>query len=101
MMYTIANPAIKHQHFGGVAFPLSKWFDPTSIGLNAKATVYVGFIAVAVNLVVAIIATLIFRAMKTPDGVDATQPEDYLAEAPSEMPPGLGGEEVREPAPTA
>ena len=101
MMYTIANPAIKHQHFGGVAFPLSKWFDPTSIGLNAKATVYVGFIAVAVNLVVAIIATLIFRAMKTPDGVDATQPEDYLAEGPSEMPPGLGGEEVREPAPTA
>src|SRR5207248_7796671 len=47
MMYSIANPAINHKHFGGVAFPLSKWFDPASLGLNAKVTVYVGFIAVA------------------------------------------------------
>jgi len=100
MMYSIANPAIHHKHFGGVAFPLSKWIDPTSIGLNAKATVYVGFVAVAVNLLVTVIVTFVMRAAKAPDGVDATVPEDYEAEGPSEAPPGLGGEGVREPAPT-
>jgi solute:Na+ symporter, SSS family len=63
--------------------------------------VYVGFVAVLANLVVAVIVTLICRAAKAPDGVDATVPEDYVAEGPSEMPPGLGGEDdVREPAPT-
>jgi SSS family solute:Na+ symporter len=100
MMYSIANPAINHKHFGGVAFPLSKWFDPTALGFAPKTTVYVGLIAVLANLVVAVIVTLICRAAKTPDGVDSTVPDDYTAEGPSEMPPGLGGEEVREPAPT-
>jgi SSS family solute:Na+ symporter len=100
MMYSIANPAIHHQHFGGVAFPLSKWFDPTAIGLNAKATVYVGVVAVAVNLVVAVLVTLILRATKTPDGVDTTSPDDYAGVAPSDAPPGRTGEELPEPAPT-
>jgi SSS family solute:Na+ symporter len=63
--------------------------------------VYVGFVAVLANLLVAVIVTLICRAANAPDGVDATAPDDYTAEGPSEMPPGLGGEEVRAPAPTA
>ncbi len=101
MMYVIANPATNHKHFGGVNFPLAKWFDPTSIGLNAKAGVYVGFIAILANLVVAVIVTLVCRALKAPDGVDATSSDDYLAEGPADMPPGLAGDTVPEPAPTA
>ena len=99
MMAVITNPT--HKHFGGVNFPLVKWFDPTSIGLDAKATVYVGFVAVAANLGVAVVVTLVCRAVKAPDGVDATVPDDYLAEGPAAMPPGLAGDTVTEPAPTA
>jgi len=80
MLYQIPNPATNHAHFGGSAFPLAKWFDPTAIGLNAKATVFVGFIAVLANLVVAVLGTLLCRALRVPDGVDGTTPQDYLAD---------------------
>ena len=100
MMYVIANPATNHKHFGGVNFPLVKWFSPASLGFNPKVTVYVGFIAVLANLVVAVIVTLVCRALRTPDGVDATSPSDYVVEGPAEMPPGLAGDTVPEPAPT-
>jgi len=80
MLYQIPNPATKHLHFGGSAFPLKKWFDPTSLGLNAGTTVYIGFIAVVVNLLVAAIVTLLCRAVKAPDGIDLTTPDDYFAD---------------------
>ena len=54
MLYQIPNAATKRAHFGGSAFPLNKWFDPTSLGLDARTTVYVGFVAVMVNLLVAV-----------------------------------------------
>jgi SSS family solute:Na+ symporter len=74
MLYTIPNPATKHLHFGGSAFSLSK------LGFDTKWTIYTGFVAVLVNVVVAIIATLAFRAAKAPDGVDRTTVEDYTAD---------------------
>jgi SSS family solute:Na+ symporter len=74
MLYTIPNPATKHLHFGGSAFSLSK------LGFDTKWTIYTGFVAVLVNVVVAIIATLVFRAAKAPDGVDRTTVEDYTAD---------------------
>jgi SSS family solute:Na+ symporter len=74
MLYTIPNPVTKREHFGGSAFALSK------LGLDTKLTIYTGFIAVALNLIVAVIATLIARAAKVPDGPDATSPSDYLAD---------------------
>jgi solute:Na+ symporter, SSS family len=103
MLYQIANPKTNHKHFGGSAFPLSKWFDPTSIGLDKAATIYVGFVAVIANILVAVIVTLICRAAKAPDGVDATSPNDYThdyAERPDE-PPALAGDELPEPVPAA
>jgi solute:Na+ symporter, SSS family len=104
MLYQIPNPATKHAHFGGSAYPLSNWFSPTVIGLNAKTTVYVGFIAVVVNALVAVIVTLIVRAARMPDGVDRTVPDDYFADEgdprittpsltgqlPDESPAGVG-----------
>jgi SSS family solute:Na+ symporter len=74
MLYQIPNAATGRKHFGGSAFPLSDF------GFDTKKTIYVGFIAVLVNLLVAVVATLILRAMKTPAGVDGTQPDDYYAD---------------------
>jgi SSS family solute:Na+ symporter len=71
MLYVTENVQTKHQHFGGSAFALS------DLGFDTKVTVYTGFIAVVVNLVVAVLATLLLRAAKTPDGVDATVEDDY------------------------
>jgi len=105
MLYQIPNPATNHKHFGGSAFALSKFhFDPTSIGLNAKTTVYVGFVAVLANLLVAIIISLLCKLVRLPDGVDTTSPDDYThdpqrAAAPS-VPTQPTGAELPEPAPT-
>jgi solute:Na+ symporter, SSS family len=74
MLWNIANPATKRAHFGGSAFALEKF------GFDTTKTIYVGFVAVAVNLLIAVVVTLILRAMKTPDGVDGTEPDDYYAD---------------------
>jgi SSS family solute:Na+ symporter len=74
MLYSIPNPVTKREHFGGSAFALSK------LGFDTKLTIYAGFVAVAVNLIIAVIATLIARAAKVADGVDATRPSDYFAD---------------------
>ena len=83
------------EFFGGVNFKLSTWFDPTSIGLNANVTVYVGFIAVLANLLVAVIVTLICKAIKAPDGVDLTTQDDYFAD---EGDPRIGPPTAERPA---
>ena len=74
MLYKIPNPATQRAHFGGSAFPLSDF------GFDTKKTIYVGFVAVLVNVVVAVILTIILRATKTPDGVDGTTADDYFAD---------------------
>jgi solute:Na+ symporter, SSS family len=74
MLYDIANPTTGRKHFGGSAFPLSDF------GFDTKLTIYVGFVAVAVNVLVAVIVTLILRATKTPAGVDGTTADDYFAD---------------------
>ncbi|MEU1392477.1 MULTISPECIES: monocarboxylate uptake permease MctP [unclassified Nonomuraea] len=74
MLYLIPNPAKGKEHFGGSAFSLS------NLGLDTKMTVYAGFLALIVNLVVAAVATLIFRAAKVADGADATRRGDYFAD---------------------
>jgi solute:Na+ symporter, SSS family len=74
MLYRIPNPATKKLHFGGSAYPLN------DIGLDTKMTVYVGAIALAVNLVVAVVVTVVLKATKTADGVDLTRADDYHAD---------------------
>jgi len=74
MLYTIPNPATHHEHFGGSAFALSK------LGLPWNIPIYTGFLAVAVNLFVGILVTVIARAAKLPDGPDATARSDYFAD---------------------
>jgi SSS family solute:Na+ symporter len=74
MLYNIANPATGRKHFGGSAFPLSE------LGLGSPKTIYVGFVAVTVNVLVAVIGTLILRAAKVAEGVDGTTRGDYTAD---------------------
>ena len=74
MLWQIPNAATKRAHFGGSAFPLEKF------GFDTPKTIYVGFVAVAVNILIAVLATFILRAMKTPDGVDGTEATDYFAD---------------------
>jgi SSS family solute:Na+ symporter len=74
MLYQIPNLVTGKEHFGGSAYQLSK------LGLDTKMTVYVGVLALAVNLVVAVAGTLICRAAKLADGADATRDADYTAD---------------------
>jgi SSS family solute:Na+ symporter len=44
--------------------------------------VYIAITAVLLNLLVAVVVTLVLRAVKAPAGVDETHPDDYHADAP-------------------
>jgi SSS family solute:Na+ symporter len=91
MLYVTPNAATHRLHFGGSAYALSH------LGFDTKVTVYTGFIAVLVNLVVAAVGTMIARAAKVPDGPDATSDGDYIVDEGDER-VELGREEYPEPA---
>src|ERR671921_195499 len=78
MVYNIPklNPdgTVAREHFGGSSFPLAK------LGFDTKVAIYAGFLALLVNLLVTVVVTMILRAMRVPDGVDATDESDYTAE---------------------
>jgi len=74
MLWNIPNAASGRAHFGGSAFALEK------LGFDSPKTIYAGFIAVLVNVLVAVVVTLVLRAMKNPDGVDGTTDDDYFAD---------------------
>jgi SSS family solute:Na+ symporter len=63
--YDVASPT--QGHFGG---PLANFpFTETKV--------YVALTAFLINLIVVVLATIVLRALKVPDGVDSTQLEDY------------------------
>jgi SSS family solute:Na+ symporter len=74
MLYRIPNPANGKHHFGGSAYPLS------DLGFDTKITVYVGLVAVIINLIVAFLVSLALKAAGAPDGADATRTDDYYAD---------------------
>jgi SSS family solute:Na+ symporter len=78
MLYNIPRLApdgtVVREHFGGSSFALSK------LGLDVESSVYAGFLALLANLVVAVVVTLVLRAMKVDGGVDGTAESDYTAE---------------------
>lgn len=67
--YTVSSPAT--EHFGGslLDIPLIKQLG------------YIALTAFVLNMLVAALLTLIFRAAGVPDGKDATAPGDYYADA--------------------
>ena len=66
--------AVQRQHFGGSAFPLGR------LGWDTHQSVYVGFVALAVNLAVVVGATVALRWLRVPAGVDLTEPWHYMAD---------------------
>jgi SSS family solute:Na+ symporter len=62
---------------------------------------YVGFIAVLTNLVVAVLVTLLCRALRAADGVDRTRPDDYLADEGDARATPPTEDQLPEPVPTA
>jgi SSS family solute:Na+ symporter len=85
LLWIIPNPANGRQHFGGSALTLDKL---TVFGWHPFAgspvQIYVGFVALVVNLVVAVLVTLAVRAAHVSEGADATHPADYHADEGSD-----------------
>lgn len=78
MLYGIPNPKTGRAHFGGSALPLD---DLSIFGWHPFAgsmtQIYPGIVAVLANLVVAVLVTMVVRAMRVGDGPDATRGADY------------------------
>jgi solute:Na+ symporter, SSS family len=76
MLYDTPNPNTGQEHFGGAQYTLASLpgFGETEV------TVYTGILALAANLIVVAIGSLVLRAVKAPAGEDITRPEDYEAE---------------------
>jgi solute:Na+ symporter, SSS family len=99
MVYNIPklNPdgTVAREHFGGSSFALAK------LGLDTKSAVYAGLLALAVNLLVAVVVTFVLRSMRVDDGVDATAESDYTAEREDptfrDLPDPLASEPPRTP----
>ncbi len=85
LLWLIPNPATGRAHFGGSALTFDKL---TLLGWHPFAgspmQVYVGFVALVVNLVVAVLVTVAVRAGHVAEGADATHPADYHADEGSE-----------------
>jgi len=76
MLYTTANPVTGKEHFGSPQYALSK------LGFgDTKLTIYTGLIALLLNLVVVVLASLALRAAGVRPAKDLTHPEDYEADA--------------------
>jgi SSS family solute:Na+ symporter len=69
LAYGVKSPV--QDHFGGplVNFP------------GTETKVYIALIAFLLNLLVAVVLTVVFRALKVDEGVDRTRPQDYHADA--------------------
>ncbi|HEY0451717.1 monocarboxylate uptake permease MctP [Actinophytocola sp.] len=78
LLYQIANPATKRAHFGGYALPLDKLnilgWQPFP---GSTVQIYVGFVALVANLLIALVVTLVIRRFDVFNGNDDTTGEDY------------------------
>ncbi|WP_219419896.1 monocarboxylate uptake permease MctP [Pseudonocardia nigra] len=85
LLYLIPNPAAGRAHFGGSALALDKL---TLLGWHPFAgsavQIYVGFLALLLNLLVAVVVTVALRAGRVAEGADVTSPADYHADEGSE-----------------
>ncbi len=78
MLYQIPSfgpgGVITSAHFGGDSWPLAH------LGLHTGVTLYVGLLALGVNLTVTVVGTVICRWFSVREGEDVTSAEDYLAD---------------------
>jgi SSS family solute:Na+ symporter len=77
--YKVASPTASH------------WAASSDIVFGH--TVYIGLTAVVINVVLAVVLTLVFKAVRAPEGTDETLPAQYTAdpeEAPAPVPATVG-----------
>jgi SSS family solute:Na+ symporter len=78
LLYLIPNPTANKAHFGGSALTLDKL---TVFGWHpfagSQVQIYVGFVALILNLVVAVVVSAVLHALKVGNGADATRGADY------------------------
>ena len=77
--------------YNSASATVSHWASSSDIEFGH--TVYIGLSAVLINLVIAVILTVIFRAAKVPQGADETLPHQYTADPadlPAPTPAGIG-----------
>jgi solute:Na+ symporter, SSS family len=67
----------------------SHWASSSDIELGH--TVYIGFSAVLINVIIAVILTVILRAAKVPQGTDETLPHQYTADPDMVRAPAVAG----------
>jgi SSS family solute:Na+ symporter len=77
LLYGIPNPATGRQHFGGSALALTKLSIFGWHPFSSPMQIYVGFVALIGNLVVAAAVTVVARQLGTFNGTDETAPADY------------------------
>jgi SSS family solute:Na+ symporter len=69
--YNVPKPGVAGSHFGG----------PLAVVPFTDTKGYIALTAFAINVLVAVVLTVVFRAVKLPEGTDQTSPEDYKADA--------------------
>ncbi|MFR9805793.1 monocarboxylate uptake permease MctP [Pseudonocardia sp. RS010] len=78
LLSLIPNPAAGKAHFGGSALTLDKL---TLVGWHpfagSSVQIYVGFVALVLNLLVAVVGSAVLHALKVGNGPDATRGVDY------------------------
>jgi solute:Na+ symporter, SSS family len=77
--YKVATPTASH------------WAASSDIEFGHS--IYIGLSAVVLNLVIAVVLTLVLRAAKVPEGTDETLPHQYTTDpekAPAAVPAGVG-----------
>jgi SSS family solute:Na+ symporter len=79
--YNVATPTASH------------WAGSSDIEFGH--TIYIGISALVLNLVIAVVLTVVLRAVRAPEGSDETLPHQYTAdpeEAPVPAPAGVGAQ---------
>jgi SSS family solute:Na+ symporter len=71
LAYGVPLPTDPESHFGG-PLVLVPWSETTKV--------YIAVLALAANLIVTVVLTLVFRAMNVDAGVDQTRDDDYWAD---------------------
>jgi SSS family solute:Na+ symporter len=72
--YVTPNVALKETHWGGSGWSLGH------LGWHTETTLYIGFVGVVVNLVIAFGGTAVLRAIKVKEGADQTTADDYFTD---------------------
>jgi SSS family solute:Na+ symporter len=70
--YNVPAAGKPGSHFGGSSAPIP----------FTHVTCYIAIVALAINVIVTVLGTLILRTLKAPTGIDRTEPEDFTFAEP-------------------